>query len=223
MISQNLSGLIAVVRTKVVGEGRMIVQSLVGGGVGNIEVTMTSPDAIELIREFSASAIRLGAGTVLNPDQCQVAIDSGAKFIVSPITDPEVLEVAHHSDTAYIGGAMTPAEVSRAMTLGVDLVKIFPISAVGGATYAKTLREPFPQLKLIVSGGVGVADFNSYIDAEVEGVCVGGGLIDRRALANGDLKGMIRHVSAVRDQFDSLVLARSKGPLNDNAAPQTGD
>jgi 2-dehydro-3-deoxyphosphogluconate aldolase/(4S)-4-hydroxy-2-oxoglutarate aldolase len=117
----------------------------------------------------------LGAGTVLDPHDCQAAIDSGATFIVSPVTDLEVLAVAHRADVAYFGGAMTPGEIHRAMTSGVDLVKIFPVGAVGGAAYFKTLREPFPQLRSIVSGGIRAASFASYIDADAQGVCVGGG------------------------------------------------
>jgi 2-dehydro-3-deoxyphosphogluconate aldolase/(4S)-4-hydroxy-2-oxoglutarate aldolase len=193
------SGLIAVVRAADAGECRTIVRGLVAAGLAAVEVTMTVPDALGVIEELaafvaaSAAGTSIGAGTVLDPGTCRACIDAGATFIVSPITDLASLEVARSAGVGYVGGALTPSEVTASMRAGVDAVKIFPIGSVGGPAYLRALREPFPDLRAVVSGGVIPADVAAYWAAGAHAVCMGGALIDRHAARTGDVGAVERH------------------------------
>lgn len=181
------SGLIAVVRAATVQECRTIVRGLVKAGVQAIEVTMTVPDAPVVISELARSGAMVGAGTVLDPDSCQRCIDAGARFIVSPVTDGAVLHQAHHAGVPYIGGALTPTEVVASMRAGSDAIKLFPIGAVGGVAYLRALRDPLPDLRAVISGGMTVRDAGDYLGAGAHAICMGGALIDRDAARSGDI------------------------------------
>jgi 2-dehydro-3-deoxyphosphogluconate aldolase/(4S)-4-hydroxy-2-oxoglutarate aldolase len=180
------SGLIAVVRAATVSECSTIVRGLVKAGVPAIEVTMTVPDAPAVIAELAGSGAIVGAGTVLDPDSCRRCIDAGARFIVSPVTDAAVLEQAHQAGVPYIGGALTPTEVVASMRAGADAIKLFPIGAVGGVAYLRALREPLPDLRAVISGGMTVGDAAGYLGAGAHAICLGGALIDRDAARRGD-------------------------------------
>jgi 2-dehydro-3-deoxyphosphogluconate aldolase/(4S)-4-hydroxy-2-oxoglutarate aldolase len=178
-------GVIAVVRAGTAAEGRTIVRGLIGAGVPAIELTMTVPEAVSIIGSFSSSFV--GAGTVLDAASCASCVSAGARFIVSPVTDPDVLEEAHRGGVPYVGGALTPTEVLASMRAGADAVKIFPVGAVGGAGYLRTLREPLPALRAVVSGGIAVGEVGGYLAAGAHAVCLGGALIDREAARRGDV------------------------------------
>ena len=200
-----LPTLIAVVRADSAPECRTVVRGLRRAGVEAIEVTFTVPSAAELIAELAAEGGGLlGAGTVLDAAQCRAAIDAGARFVVSPVTDPAVLAEARRGGVACIGGALSPSEVWAAMSAGVDAVKVFPVSSLGGPSYLRALREPFPTLRAVVSGGVRPEDVAAYLEAGAQSVCMGGALIDRRAAAAGDVEAVARHAAA--------VLSRIGGP-----------
>ena len=132
----------------------------------------------------------LGAGTVLDRRACGQAIAAGARFVVSPVTDPPVLEQAHRDGVPYVGGALTPTEVLASMRAGADAVKLFPVGSVGGAAYLRALREPLPALRAVVSGGIGAADAQGYLAAGAHAVCLGGALIDRAAAGRGDVEAV---------------------------------
>ena len=187
------AGVIAVVRAASVEECRTVVRGLIRAGVPAVELTMTVPDAVALIREFSShladvpGGTVLGAGTVLDPDQCAACAAAGARFIVSPVTDVCVLEQAHRRGIPYVGGALTPAEALAGMRAGVDATKLFPIGSVGGADYLRALREPLPELRAVVSGGISADEASGYLAAGAHAVCLGGALIDRDAARRGDV------------------------------------
>jgi 2-dehydro-3-deoxyphosphogluconate aldolase/(4S)-4-hydroxy-2-oxoglutarate aldolase len=181
------SGLIAVVRAATAGECRTIVRGLIKAGVTAIEVTMTVPDAPVVIAELAGSGAMIGAGTVLDPDSCRSCLDAGARFIVSPVTDAAVLNQAHDAGVPYIGGALTPTEVVASMRAGADAIKLFPIGAVGGVAYLRALREPLPDLRAVISGGITAGDAAGYLGAGAHAICLGGALIDRDAARRGDI------------------------------------
>jgi 2-dehydro-3-deoxyphosphogluconate aldolase / (4S)-4-hydroxy-2-oxoglutarate aldolase len=198
--------LIAVVRAATAAEGRTIVHGLVRAAVPAVELTMTVPDAVAIIGEFAGLAARgsgsaLGAGTVLDPRDCAACADAGATFIVSPVTDLDVLGEAHRRGVAYIGGALTPTEVLASMRAGSDAVKIFPVGAVGGPAYLQALREPLPALRAVVSGGIAAAQASAYREAGAYAVCLGGALIDREAACRGDIEAVAARARQVMDEM----------------------
>lgn len=147
-----LPKLIALVRSESLDECRTIVNGLAQAGVPGIEVTMTVPGATEALRQVTGSISTIGAGTVVDAESCQACIDAGARFIVSPVTDLAVLDQARRGGVPYVGGALSPSEILASLRTGCDAIKLFPISAVGGPGYLRAVREPFPQLRAVVSG-----------------------------------------------------------------------
>jgi 2-dehydro-3-deoxyphosphogluconate aldolase/(4S)-4-hydroxy-2-oxoglutarate aldolase len=190
-------GVIAVIRATDAHIARTIVRGLMETSVSAIEITLTVPDAFQLISEGIGRNIPLGVGTVLEPEDCRRAIDLGANFIVSPHLDEEILSLCVEAQTFCIPGVLTPTEIQRARRSGADAVKLFPIKSVGGLDYAKTLLEPFPDLKYIVSGGISVSEVSDYLNAKCIAVCLGKALIDKDAAANGDVDGVTKHANAV--------------------------
>jgi 2-dehydro-3-deoxyphosphogluconate aldolase / (4S)-4-hydroxy-2-oxoglutarate aldolase len=187
------SGVIAVVRAATAGEARTIVHGLVRAAVPAVELTLTVPEALTILAEAARAVARpgsvtvLGAGTVLDRRACEEAIAAGARFVVSPVTDPPVLEQAHRGGVPYVGGALTPTEALASMRAGVDAVKLFPVGSVGGPAYLRALREPLPGLRAVVSGGIGAGEVRDYVAAGAHAVCLGGALIDRAAAQRGDV------------------------------------
>jgi 2-dehydro-3-deoxyphosphogluconate aldolase/(4S)-4-hydroxy-2-oxoglutarate aldolase len=195
------AGLIAVVRASSMLECRTIVTGLADAGVTTIEITMTVPGALEIVRDLHDSSSTIGVGTVLDSATCRLAIEAGAQFIVAPVTDSSVLAVAHELGIEYVGGALTPNEIFLALQLGVDAIKIFPIGSVGGPAYLKAILEPFPGLRTVVSGGIAVADMAAYRAAGAHSICLGGAIVDRDAARAGDIEKVRRHASLVVAQF----------------------
>src|SRR6202046_1286510 len=161
-------GLIPVLRAKSVTQGRAVVDAMIAGGITVVEVTMTVPNAVDLLKELNqeyGAKLLLGSGTVTTADQAQATIDVGAEFVVSPSLHPEVIAKTKANKKISCPGALTPTEVITAWNAGADYVKIFPCSAVGGASYLKSLLAPFPHLKLIPTGGITLDTAASFIKA----------------------------------------------------------
>ena len=181
-------GLIPVLRAKNVAQGRAVVDAMMAGGVTVVEVTMTVPNAVELISELKkqfGDELLLGSGTVTTADQCQATIDAGAEFVVSPSLHPEVIRTTKANNKISCPGALTPTEAITAWDAGADYVKIFPCSAVGGASYLKALLAPFPHLKLIPTGGVTLQTAESFIKAGAKALGVGSDLVNLAAIDAG--------------------------------------
>jgi len=181
-------GLIPVLRAKSVSQGRAVVDAMMAGGVTVVEVTMTVPGAIELIRELKkeyGSTLLLGSGTVTTAEQAQATIDAGAEFVVSPSTHPDVIAVTKKNGKVSCPGALTPTEAITAWNAGADYVKIFPCSAVGGASYLKSLLAPFPFLKIVPTGGVTLETAAGFIKAGARALGVGSDLVNLAAMDAG--------------------------------------
>ncbi|MGA3101202.1 MAG: bifunctional 4-hydroxy-2-oxoglutarate aldolase/2-dehydro-3-deoxy-phosphogluconate aldolase [Terracidiphilus sp.] len=182
-------GLIPVLRARSVAQGRAVVDAMIAGGVTIVEVTMTVPGAIDLLKELQkayGSALLLGSGTVTTADQAQATIDAGAEFVVSPSLHPEVISRTKTNKKISCPGALTPTEAITAWNAGADYVKIFPCSAVGGASYLKSLLAPFPHLKLIPTGGVTLQTAESFIKAGARALGVGSDLVNLAAIDAGN-------------------------------------
>jgi 2-dehydro-3-deoxyphosphogluconate aldolase / (4S)-4-hydroxy-2-oxoglutarate aldolase len=182
-------GLIPVLRARSVAQGRAVVDAMVAGGVTVVEVTMTVPNAIDLLKQlrsqYSPKDLLLGSGTVTTADQAQATIDAGAEFVVSPSLHPEVIRTTKTNKKISCPGALTPTEAITAWDAGADYVKIFPCSAVGGASYLKSLLAPFPHLKIIPTGGVTLQTAESFIRAGARALGVGGDLVNLSAIDAG--------------------------------------
>ncbi len=178
-------GVVAVIRLKDAAALGAVVDALATGGVLALEVTMTVPGAIELIREISPSLppdVVLGAGTVLDAETAQAAIEAGARYVVSPVFREEVLRVCHRFDVAALPGCFTPTEILEAWEAGADVVKVFPATALGPG-YFRDLRGPFPNLRLMPTGGVSLANAGDWIRAGAVAIGVGTALVDAEAVA----------------------------------------
>ena len=181
-------GLIPVLRAKSSAQGRAVVEAMIAGGVTVVEVTMTVPGAIGLLKELKreyGSQLLLGSGTVTTAEQAQATIDAGAEFVVSPSLHPEVISTTKRNNKFSCPGALTPTEAITAWNSGADYVKIFPCSAVGGANYLKALLAPFPHLKLIPTGGVTLQTAVSFIQAGARALGVGSDLVNLAAVDSG--------------------------------------
>ncbi len=182
------SGVIAVIRLNsaegLVGAARALAE----GGVAAVEVTMTTPGALDVINQASQTLgdeVLIGAGTVLTPDQASQAIAAGAGFLVAPTLDETVLRLAHEAGLPYTPGALTPNEIHQAMSLGADLIKLFP-GRVATPGYFKDVLGPFPAARLLPTGNVDLTTLPQYIEAGAVAVGVGKALVDPVAIAAGD-------------------------------------
>jgi len=175
------SKLVPVLRAPSQEEGLRMAHALVSGGVKVLEVTMTVPGAINLIAQLSQSLsedILIGAGTVLDPETAEKCRDAGAKFIVSPALNIATVEWCKAEGIACAPGCLTPTEILTAHQAGADLIKIFPADAVGGASYIKALKGPFPHIEFMPTGGVNLATIRGFFDAGAVAVGVGSNLVN---------------------------------------------
>lgn len=181
-------GLIPVLRAKSVAQGRAVVDAMIAGGVTVVEVTMTVPGAVDLLKELKreyGAKLLLGSGTVTTAEQARATIDAGAEFVVSPSFHPDVIRVTKANKKISCPGALTPTEAITAWNAGADYVKIFPCSAMGGASYLKSLLAPFPQLKIIPTGGVTLQTAESFIKAGARALGIGADLVNLAAIDAG--------------------------------------
>jgi 2-dehydro-3-deoxyphosphogluconate aldolase/(4S)-4-hydroxy-2-oxoglutarate aldolase len=189
-------GLIPVLRARSATEALQLADAIAAGGVPVLEITMTVPGALEVIRqiaEHSGDRILVGAGTVMDPETARACMLAGARFIVSPSLNLKTIETCRLRGIAVFPGALTPTEVVSAWDAGADAVKVFPCSAVGGAKYLKALKAPLPQIELIPTGGVSLATAAEFLAAGAFALGVGGDLVDNAALARGEPEVITRN------------------------------
>ncbi|GBF34271.1 4-Hydroxy-2-oxoglutarate aldolase [Desulfocucumis palustris] len=179
------SGVVAVVRVSNPEELLNITEALLKGGLKAIEITMTTPGALEAIKEIKnhfGGGIIIGAGSVLDAETARLCILQGAEFVVSPIFNRGMVDLCKRYSTAVIPGAFTPTEILTAWEAGGDVIKVFPATSVGHK-YFKDIKGPLPQVKLTPTGGVSLENAGDFIRAGAAFVGVGGNLVDKRAVA----------------------------------------
>ena len=180
-------GVVAVIRMKDPAKLRAVVDALVEGGVRALEVTMTVPGAVGLIRELAPvmpSGFLLGAGTVTTAETARAVIDAGATYVVSPVFQPAVIAACHEHDVAAMPGCFSPTEIFAAHELGADIVKVFPATSLG-PQFIKDVRAPLPQVKLMPTGGVSLDNAHDWIRAGAVAVGIGSALLDAKAIEDG--------------------------------------
>ena len=177
-------GVVAVIRLRDPGKLRAVVDAIAAGGVRALEVTMTVPRAVDLIRELAPTlpdGFLLGAGTVTDVGTAHAVIDAGASFVVSPVFRPDVIAACHERDVAAMPGCFSPTEILAAHECGADVVKVFPATALG-PQFIKDIRAPLPQVKLMPTGGVTPDNAGEWIRAGAVAVGLGSALLDARAI-----------------------------------------
>jgi len=190
-------GIIAVVRAQKAEQVIPLSEALIAGGVVAIEITMTTPNAIEAIREARKKVgerALIGVGTVLTEKVCREAIEAGAEFVVTPICRTEFVAIARAADRPIMLGAYTPTEAQTAHEAGADFIKIFPADTLG-LGYIKALRAPLPHLKIVPTGGVDVHNVADFLKAGCVAVGVGGTLVSSKILQEAHWEGLTRRAA----------------------------
>ncbi|WP_213806400.1 bifunctional 4-hydroxy-2-oxoglutarate aldolase/2-dehydro-3-deoxy-phosphogluconate aldolase [Granulicella sp. dw_53] len=180
-------GLVPVLRADSVKEALALATAIAAGGVTVLEITMTVPGAIHVMRKLAEERpdILIGAGTVLDPETARMCILEGAKFVVSPALNLKTIEMCHRYTVAVLPGALTPTEIVTAWQAGADVIKVFPASAMGGAKYLQSIKAPLPQVELIPTGGVSLSTAKDFLEAGAFALGVGADLVNAKAMAEG--------------------------------------
>jgi 2-dehydro-3-deoxyphosphogluconate aldolase/(4S)-4-hydroxy-2-oxoglutarate aldolase len=201
-------GIIAVVRAQNPQQVPPLCEALIAGGVIAIEITMTTPNAIEAIRDARqrlGDRALIGVGTVLDAATCRAAIMAGAEFVVSPICRPEFVAIAHAADRPVMLGAYTPTEAQHVHEAGADFVKLFPADNLGPG-YVKALRAPLPHLRIVPTGGVVVSNVADFLKAGCAALGVGSSLVSSQILQEADWPELTRRAA-------EFVKAMGKGVI----------
>jgi 2-dehydro-3-deoxyphosphogluconate aldolase/(4S)-4-hydroxy-2-oxoglutarate aldolase len=185
--------LVAVVRAKSADEALETADTVAGGGIPFVEITFSVPGAVGVIEALARRKnIRVGGGTVLSPADAGRAIAAGAEFIVSPTLELNLIPLCHQAGVACVSGAATPTEMIAAARAGADLVKIFPADTAGGPHFVRQVLAPFPDLRLMVSGGVNERNVKEYAALGVTGICLGSADLRAELIKNGR-EGLAAH------------------------------
>lgn len=198
-------GIIAIIRADGGGDDLVrVVEAVMEGGVRCIEVTMTTPGALQCIETASAKLagadVCLGVGSVLDPETARLAILAGAQYVVSPVTVAGVISMAHRYGRPCMPGAYTPTEIFTAWELGGDIIKVFP-AATGGLEHIKAVRAPMPQIPLAPTGGVDLDNLADFVKAGVVAIGVGGNLVSKKLLQARDFAGLTENARRYAEAF----------------------
>ena len=189
--------LVAVIRTTSADSAELAARAMARAGVRLVEITLTVPDAFELIAklatddEFAAQGAIVGAGTVLSGAQAEDSLIAGARFLVSPALIPEMIEAARSRDAMTMPGTMTPTEMVKAAELGADYIKVYPLATIGGPDFIINVRRALMHLPLVATGNVEYDEIPAYFKAGVVGFGIGGPLIRPDLLERRDSDGVV--------------------------------
>jgi 2-dehydro-3-deoxyphosphogluconate aldolase/(4S)-4-hydroxy-2-oxoglutarate aldolase len=203
------TGVIAIIRAKTSGELLEAAEAIRDGGLKVIEVTMTTPGALEVIKEATrkfGDEVLFGAGTVLDPETARAAILAGAEFIVAPTLNPKTIQLCRRYSKMVIPGCFSPTEILTSWELGADFVKIFPAD-IGGPAYVKTILAPLPQVHLIPTGGVTPETTGPFLKAGAVAVAAGSSLVNQEIL---DTKNFVLLSERARTFRKEVMKARQE-------------
>jgi 2-dehydro-3-deoxyphosphogluconate aldolase / (4S)-4-hydroxy-2-oxoglutarate aldolase len=194
---------VAVLRASHASDYAPVIEALQRGGVLSIELTLSTPgvwDELPVLRDRFGDSLEIGVGTVTEAAEAEAALDLGAAYIVTPVTDPAVITACVSRGVPVYPGGLTPTELHAGWKLGATAVKVFPASTVG-AGYVSQLRGPFPDIEVIPSGGVNIEDVPGWIRAGALAVSLGGPLLGD-AFKGGDLQELTARARRVRELID---------------------
>ena len=203
------TGAVAVIRMKDPKRLSKVVEAIRAGGVKSIEITMTVPGAVEIIREMARSAppdILIGAGTVTEKSGAIAVIEAGAKFIVGPALNLDILAVCRERDVVCMPGCFSPTEILTGWNAGADVIKVFPATSLG-PRYFKDIAGPFPQIRLMPTGGVTVDNVGEWVAAGAVAVGIGSDLLDKKAIEEENYALLTERAARLSKNF---LDARSK-------------
>ena len=199
-------GVIPVIRADSADTALKIADALAGAGLRVIEITMTVPNAVDVMSSITTrfgTDVVLGGGTITSSRAADLAIDAGCSFLVTPCLLPDVVAESRRRQTPIVCGALTPTEIFAAHQAGADLVKVFPAAPAGGPAYIRAIRGPFPDIGLVPTGGIGLEAVGDYFEAGAKAIGAGGELISKAAVARGDFRAIgetgRRFLDAARD------------------------
>lgn len=198
-------GGVAVVRLGDAGKVAKVAEALAAGGLPALEITMTTPNAIEVIRELTRNGApewMIGVGSVLDRETAERAVAAGAKYVVSPVFKPEVVEAAHELNVPAMPGAFTPTEIQAAHEAGADIVKVFPAECVGTAFF-KAVLAPMPHLRLMPTGGVTPENAGEWLRAGAVAVGIGSALLVKKAIDSDDWARLTENARTMRAGIDA--------------------
>jgi len=196
------TGVIAIMRAKSSGQLIAAADAIKKGGVRAIEVTMTTPGALDVIAEAKArygSDVAFGAGTVLDPESGRAAILAGADFVVGPTLNLGLIALCNRYGIPVVPGCYTPTEILTGWEAGADLIKLFPAS-VGGPDLVKAILAPLPQVQIIPVGGVDLNTAAEFIRKGAVALGVGSDLVNQKLLDAGDMDELTRRAAAYIEQ-----------------------
>lgn len=202
-------GIIPIVRTETANQALYAIEAIQNTGISVLEVTMTVSGALKTLETAAdrfGDRLVLGAGTVLDASTARNCMLAGAQFCVTPSLDLRTIEICNRYSKCVIPGALTPTEILTAWDAGATLVKVFPVSALGGPSYIKALKAPLPQVLLVPTGGVNLENASDYFDAGASAVAVGSELVNKRWLDGRDFE---RIESVARNFLDIVAEARA--------------
>lgn len=202
-------GIVAILRADSSEQLVRVAEALAEGGITAIEVTMTTPNALQVITEVTArlgEQIVMGVGTVLDTETCRAAILAGAEFVVTPVTKPDVIRLSNRYGKPIASGAFTPTEALLSYESGADFVKLFPADQVG-PTYIKNILAPLPMLQIIPTGGVSPETIGDFMRAGSVAVGAGSTLVSKEALKKGDFAAI---TARAKEFVAAIQAARAK-------------
>ena len=193
-------GLVPVLRAESVDKALALAEAIAAGGVTVLEITMTVPGAIQVMRKLAETRpdILIGAGTVLDPETARMCILEGAQFVVSPALNLATIDMCHRYSIAALPGALTPTEIVTAWQAGADVVKVFPANSMGGASYLKSIKAPLPQVELIPTGGVSLATAEDFLKSGAFALGVGADLVDPKAAPETITENARKYIAIVQ-------------------------
>jgi 2-dehydro-3-deoxyphosphogluconate aldolase / (4S)-4-hydroxy-2-oxoglutarate aldolase len=189
-------GVVPVIRVSSAAAAFEVAKAIHEGGISVIEVTMTVPGAMDVIKEVSqkfGKELLLGAGTILDPETARAALLNGARFLVTPTLNLDVIKMCNRYSAVVIPGALTPTEILTAWEAGADLVKVFPIAQVGGPAYIRAIQGPLPHIPLVPTGGVNLQNAGEFIKAGAAAIAAGGELVDKKAVAEKNFSVIVEN------------------------------
>ena len=194
--------LMVAVRTETPDQAYRAARACIEGGIKFIEITFSVPDAAEVIGKLSADpSAEVGAGTVLNAGDVKKALRAGARYIVSPNFDEEVVKLTKKEGAVSVPGACTPTEIYRAYKAGGDVIKLFPFAEIGGLDFLRVIRGPFPYINYMLCGGVKLDNIAGYLSARAAGILVGSAILKRDLIEASDWPS----ISAIARKFVETV------------------
>ena len=197
------SGVVAVIRMKDRQQLLNVIKAIRAGGVTSIEITMTVPEAVDIIGGLVQSVpddVVIGAGTVTDVETAKAVIGAGARFVVGPILNLDVVRYCHAHNIVVMPGCLSPTEILAGWNAGADVIKVFPATSLG-PKYFKDLKGPFPDIRLMPTGGVTIENVGEWVQAGAVAVGIGSDLLDKKAIEENRFDVLTERARRLVDNF----------------------